>query len=115
GGTDETAGAPQAASPAAADAGAALHEDPDLLAIFVEMVKTRGPELCAALSAQTDERAIAIEAAETLTHAAEVMAFDALSESFRGLGDVLRPLAASGPAELDGAARHDPLTRLGDP
>jgi two-component system chemotaxis sensor kinase CheA len=114
GGSDETAGvASQPTGPAAGD-DAPLHEDPDLLAIFVEMVKSRGPELCAALSARPDERAVAVDAAETLTHAAEVMGFEALSESFGGLRDVLQPLAASGTVELDGAARQELLTRLGD-
>jgi two-component system chemotaxis sensor kinase CheA len=111
-GGSEAAGAE--AQPVAAGDDAPLHEDPDLLAIFVEMVRSRGPELCAALSAQPDERAIAVDAAETLTHAAEVMAFDALSESFGGLRDVLQTLDAVGSAEVDGAARQELLTRLGD-
>src|SRR6266851_3742215 len=114
GGSGETAGAAPQPGPTAAGDDAPLHEDPDLLAIFVEMVKTRGPELCAALSARPDERALAVDAAETLTHATEVMAFDALSESFGGLRDVLQPLAALGSAELDGTARQELLTRLGD-
>src|SRR5579863_8751860 len=38
-------------SGAAAGDGAPLHEDPEMLAIFVEMVKARGPELCGALAA----------------------------------------------------------------
>jgi two-component system chemotaxis sensor kinase CheA len=111
-GGSEAAGAE--AQPVAAGDDAPLHEDPDLLAIFVEMVKSRGPELCTALSAQCDERAIAVDAAETLTHAAEVVAFDALSEGFGGLRDVLQRLAAAGSVEVDGAARQELLTRLGD-
>ena len=114
-GGGETPGAtPQPTGPTAPGDDAPLHEDPDMLAIFVEMVQSRAPELCAALSAQPDERAVALDAAETLTHAAEVMAFDALSESFGGLRDVLQPLAGSHSAEVDGVARQELLTRLGD-
>ena len=105
------AAAPQPAAAAAAD-GPPLHEDPEMLAIFVEMVKARGPELCAALAAGATERASALDAAETLAHAAEVMNFDALADSFGGLRDVLEGLSSEG-AGVD-AARPDLLSRLGD-
>jgi chemotaxis protein histidine kinase CheA len=88
-----------------------LHEDPEMLGIFVEMLRQRGVELCAALAPAGDERAAAIDAAETLAHAAEVMAFDALAGSFQGVFDTLRSV---GDAELDAAARQDLVARLGD-
>ncbi|HVB15713.1 MAG TPA: Hpt domain-containing protein, partial [Stellaceae bacterium] len=102
---------PTAASPAAAD-GAALHDDPEMLAIFVEMVKARGPELCGALGATGDEREVAVDAAETLTHAAEVMNFDALSAGFGGLRDALQTVSSA--EGLDEPIRQDLVSRLGD-
>ena len=110
GGTTAAA-APQPAAAVAAD-GPPLHEDPEMLAIFVEMVKARGPDLCAALAAGATERESALDAAETLAHAAEVMNFDALADSFGGLRDVLEGLS-SGVGNVD-AARADLLSRLGD-
>ncbi|HVC56752.1 MAG TPA: chemotaxis protein CheW [Stellaceae bacterium] len=89
-----------------------LHEDPEMLEIFVEIVKTRGPELCTALAADADQRALAVDAAEMLAHAAEVMNFDALAERFGGLLEALQALP---PAEQGGGpARQDLLSRLGD-
>jgi two-component system, chemotaxis family, sensor kinase CheA len=98
--------------PAAAAEDTLLHEDPEMLAIFVEMVQARGPELCAALAADADERASAINAAETLAHAAEVMNFDALSASFVGLLQALQTLSPTD--GIGESARHDLLSRLGD-
>ena len=98
--------------PAAAAEDTLLHEDPEMLAIFVEMVQARAPELCAALAADADERASAIDAAETLAHAAEVMSFDALSASFGGLLGALQTLSPTD--GIDEPARQDLLSRLGD-
>jgi two-component system, chemotaxis family, sensor kinase CheA len=89
-----------------------LHEDPEMLSIFVEMVQARGPELCAALAVDPNERATAIDTAETLAHAAEVMNFDALSASFGGLLEVLQKLSPTD--GVDEPARQDLLSRLGD-
>lgn len=102
---------PPVAAPAADPGGAALHEDPEMLGIFVEMVKLRGAELCAALSASAEERALAADAAETLEHAAEVMTFEALSESLLG---VLEGLRAAGEGAVAGEARQELVSRLGD-
>ncbi len=108
------AGQSEAPEPLAAAAGeeTPLHEDPEMLAIFVEMVQARGPELCGALAADAGERETAIDAAETLTHAAEVMGFDALSASFGGLLEAMQTLSPSDRA--DEPARQDFLSRLGD-
>lgn len=89
-----------------------LHEDPEMLGIFVEVVRTLGPELCAALADDAAQRGAAVEAAEALTHAAKVMNFDALSAGFGGLRDILRSLAFAD--ELDEPARRELASRLGD-
>lgn len=102
--------APDRAAPAAPEAG--LHQDPEMLAIFAEMVEARGPELCAALAADRARRAIALDAAETLAHAAAVMNFDALAAGLAGLHDALMPLAGAG--RLDDASRRELLLRLAD-
>src|SRR2546430_5250858 len=47
----------------------------------------------------------------SLHDALPILAFDALSESFRGLVEVLLPYAVSGSSQLDGAARQELLTR----
>ncbi len=101
-----------AASVPATGGEVALHEDPEMLAIFIEMVRARGPELCGALASDGEERATALDAAETLSHAAEVMNFDALSDSFGGLRDALEALPPGGP--LDETARQDLLPRLSE-
>ena len=104
-----------AAPPAQSPAGSwepSLHEDPEMLAIFVEMLQARGPELCAALSDDADERAAAIDAAETLAHAAGVMNFDALAASFGGVLEILQTLSPD--EDIDESAREDLLSRLGD-
>jgi two-component system chemotaxis sensor kinase CheA len=88
-----------------------LHEDPDMLEIFVEMLRMRGPDLCAALSSRDDDRETAIDAAETLAHAAEVMTFEALAESFSGVLECLRAAPAG---ELDSATRQNLVSRFGD-
>ncbi len=83
-----------------------------MLGIFVEMLKAHGAELCLALAADPGERSAAIDAAEILTHAAEVMNFEALAASFGELHDLLQSPAGTG--ELDEATRRDLLGRLGD-
>jgi chemotaxis protein histidine kinase CheA len=108
--------APEAARAAAAAAIAVpdtpLHEDPEMLGIFVEVVRTLGPELCGALAGEVDERRSANDAAESLAHAAEVMNFDALCTAFGGLRDILQPLVYAG--QLDDAARQDLTARLAE-
>ncbi|HEX3860110.1 MAG TPA: chemotaxis protein CheW [Stellaceae bacterium] len=99
-------------APAASVSDTPLHEDPEMLGIFVEMLKGRGADLCAALAAEPAERATAIDAAETLTHAAEVMNFDALAASFGELCARLQSPACA--VALDDSTRHDLLSRLGD-
>ena len=105
---------PETAAPggAAAGDGAPLHEDPEMLAIFVEMLKARGPELCGALSSDGDERETAVDAAETLAHAAEVMNFAALSASFDEVRHALQTTTPAG--QIDATARQDLLSRLAD-
>lgn len=105
-------GTPEPAPPSAAGSDSPLHEDPEMLAIFVEMVKANGPELCAALADDARARDTAVDAAETLSHAAEVMNFDMLSASLGGLRDVLQPLASAD--GLDEPTREKLLTRLGE-
>jgi len=100
-----------AAPPSPEAAGAPLHEDPEMLGIFVEMMKQRGVELCGALSPRGDERETAADAAETLAHAAEIMNFEALSASFLGVLEILR---AAGADELDPSLRQELESRLGD-
>ncbi|HEX3954453.1 MAG TPA: chemotaxis protein CheW [Stellaceae bacterium] len=102
----------ETAAPVAASDDSQLHEDPEMLAIFVEMIKARGPELCSALAGEPTQRETAADAAETLTHAAEVMNFDALADSFSGLGSVLRSLAAA--EGVDELTRQDLALRLAD-
>jgi len=75
---------------------AALHDDPEMLAIFGEMLEARGPELCAALADDPSERAGALDAADTLTHATEVMHFSGLAAGLAGLRDALRGAADTG-------------------
>ncbi len=103
---------PSAAATPNAATGTPLHDDPEMLAIFIEMVQAHGPELCAAPAEDAAERAGALDAAETLAHAAEVMNFDALAASFAGLRDLLQEQAAA-----DGLAepgRRELLARLGE-
>ncbi len=111
GGLGENDPPPPVVPPAAA-AGAPLHDDPEMLAIFVEMIETLGSGLCAGLADGGAERAPAVEAARTLTHAAEVMNFDALSASFGELRDVLQKQEGAG--RLDAPTRREVLGRLGD-
>jgi chemotaxis protein histidine kinase CheA len=114
GGADKPASEPQdqAQNQAPAETGGLpLHEDPDMLEIFVEMIRMRGPDLCGALSSAGNDRETAVDAAETLAHAAEIMGFDALAESFSGVLDSLR-VAAGG--ELDPTTRQDLVSRFGD-
>jgi chemotaxis protein histidine kinase CheA len=111
-GTAVDAVAAPSAVPGGAGGDTPLHEDTEMLEIFVEMVRGRAPELCDALAADMAARATAIDAAEMLTHAAEVMNFDALAETFGGLRDVLVSPSCAGP--LDDATRQDLLARLGD-
>ncbi|HEY1796732.1 MAG TPA: ATP-binding protein [Stellaceae bacterium] len=102
----------EAPAPEAGAAGdASLHEDPEMLGIFVEMLKLRGAELCGAMSARAEDRETAADAAETLAHAAEVMAFDALSESLAGVSELL---LGARPDGVVGDARQRLLSRLGD-
>lgn len=89
-----------------------LHEDPEMLGVFVEIVQTLGLDLCAALASDVGQRAAALDAAEALAHASEVMNFDALSAGFGGLRDRLQALAATD--ELDEPARLEIVARLGD-
>ena len=105
---------PETVRPSGAAAGddTPLHEDPEMLAIFVEMVKARGPELCAALAADSAERDTAVDAAETLTHAAEVMNFGALAASFEEVRIALQAPAPAG--QIDEPARRDLLSHLAD-
>jgi chemotaxis protein histidine kinase CheA len=93
-----------------AEARPELHDDPEMLAIFVEMVKSRGSELCGGLSAEAGEREVAADAAATLDHAAAVMGFDALAESFSGFEKLLQP----SDTEPDERVREELLARLGD-
>ena len=93
-----------------AEARLELHDDPEMLAIFVEMVKSRGSELCGGLSAEAGEREVAADAAATLGHAATVMGFDALAESFGGFERLLPP----SDTEPDERVREELLARLGD-
>ena len=103
----------EVARPAAAHtAAAALHDDPEMLAIFGEMLEARGPELCAALADDPSERAGALDAAETLTHAAEVMNFAGLAAGLAGLRDGLRRAADAD--RLVEPMRQDLLARLAD-
>ncbi|MBV9826364.1 MAG: chemotaxis protein CheW [Alphaproteobacteria bacterium] len=108
--TVSTAPAAPEPSPGAGDT--SLHEDAEMLAIFVEMVKARGPELCAALAEEAAQRDVALDAAESLGHAAEVMNFDALAETFGSLREVLQ--SRSGGGKFDEPTRQDLLSRLGD-
>lgn len=105
------AAAPTEEAPPPPQSDASLHEDPEMLGIFVEMLRARGAELCGALSSDTAYRETAADAAETLAHAADVMAFEALGTSFQGVFDILR---AAGSEEPDAATRQDLVARLGD-
>ncbi|HWB49317.1 MAG TPA: ATP-binding protein [Stellaceae bacterium] len=105
------AAAPPAEVPAPAAADSSLHEDPEMLGIFVEMLRQRGAELCGALSDAPTDREAAADAAETLAHAAEVMAFEALAAGFQGVFAIIQ---AAGAEPLAGAVRQDLVARLGD-
>ncbi len=111
GGGTSAAAAPAEETAPPAQADASLHEDPEMLGIFVEMLRQRGVELCGALSSAAGDRETAADAAETLAHAAEVMDFEALAASFQGMFDILH---AAGSEEPDAAIRQDLLARLGD-
>ncbi len=74
---------PQPAVPA--DHAAELHEDAEMLGLFVELLQTRLPELARALSADAQERADALDTLESLQHAADVMHFEPFAE---GLGEL---------------------------
>lgn len=110
GGTVEAGAVRPVPVAAGSAAGPALHEDPEMLAIFVEMLEARGPELCAALADDPGERTGALDAAETLAHAAEVMNVDALAAGFGGLRDGLRRTHDA--TRLPEATRQELLARL---
>ncbi|MDX2103784.1 MAG: chemotaxis protein CheW [Alphaproteobacteria bacterium] len=107
--------APPATAPEPGEAGDSsavfdLHEDPEMLAIFVEMVQTRLPELALALDAErTDGGALAAEAAEAISYAATVMEFQRVAED-------LERLARSIPTDHqpDAEERRALLLQIGD-
>jgi two-component system, chemotaxis family, sensor kinase CheA len=111
GGTMEAAAA-QLPPPADRTIGSGLHEEPEMLAIFAEMLQARGPELCAALADDPGERGGALETAETLAHAAEVMNFEGLSADSAGLGEALRRVQEF--TVLTEPVRQELLSRLAD-
>lgn len=108
----ETPGDAPPAGPATNADEALLQADDEMLGIFVEMVEARGPELCGAIMPDPTARETALEAAETLAHAAEVINLPALAESFARLAEVVRPSLAQ--RQPDEASRRELLGCLGD-
>ena len=89
----EEAGGTAAARQAAADPSPAvptdhaqeLHDDAEMLGLFVELLQTRLPELARTLSADTQERADALDTLDALQHAADVMRFEQFAEVLQEL------------------------------
>jgi len=98
--------APSDLAPAAA-AGAPLSDDPEMLAIYSELLDQRLPIVALALSAESQDRAAAAETAGELAHGAEMMGFDALAEQLRAIGDLAAVIR-------DQSGRDDLVNRFGE-
>src|SRR5579863_10352691 len=103
----ETHGAAQLAETSSAPATSIeipLNEDPDMLAIYSELLEQRLPQLAGAISADPQQRAAAADAAEALAYGAEMMGFEALAESLRAMGELLA--AGSDGSDREPIVRH---------
>ncbi|HEY1736552.1 MAG TPA: Hpt domain-containing protein [Methylovirgula sp.] len=65
-----------------------LAEDPEMLNIYSELLDQRLPQLRGALAAEKPARAAAKDAADTLAYGAEMMGFEAIAGTLRGLSDL---------------------------
>jgi two-component system, chemotaxis family, sensor kinase CheA len=101
GATQRAEAAPVSAPPSA---DTPLSEDPDMLAIYSELLEQRLPQLAGLVSADPQQRAAAVEAADTLAYGAEMMGFEALAESLHAA----RELSAE-----DASARELLVQRFG--
>jgi two-component system, chemotaxis family, sensor kinase CheA len=67
--------------------GAPLADDPEMLAVYSELMDQRLPTVARALSTEAQDRAAAAETAGELAHGAEMMGFDALAEQLRAIAE----------------------------
>ncbi|MFD2261387.1 ATP-binding protein [Lacibacterium aquatile] len=69
-----------------------LHEDVELLSVFADVMGQRLPDVALAVSPQVDEPAVReqiLDAVQSLAHGADVMEFEALAETFKGIETLL--------------------------
>ncbi len=83
-----------------------LSDDPDMLAIYSELLDQRLPSVARALSADASARTGAAETAGELAYGAEMMGFDALAAQLQTIGE-----AATG---AGGEARQNLIAHFGE-
>jgi two-component system chemotaxis sensor kinase CheA len=88
---------PELLPQAAADT--SLSDDPEMLAIYSELLDQRLPILAGALSLELRDRAAAAETAGELAYGAEMMGFEALAERLHAIAEAS---GSSAPAERTG-------------
>jgi two-component system, chemotaxis family, sensor kinase CheA len=64
-----------------------LSDDPEMLAIYSELMEQRLPTVAQALSLAAQDRAIAAETAAELAYGAEMMGFEAVAECLRAIAE----------------------------
>jgi two-component system chemotaxis sensor kinase CheA len=79
---------------------ASLGSDPEMLAIFSELLEQRLPELALALSTNVEQQRLSSEAASDLANAAEVLGFDALAGALKTIAACSSGVWAGGRSEL---------------
>jgi two-component system chemotaxis sensor kinase CheA len=94
-----------AANTAPAPADMPLSDDPEMLAIYSELMEQRLPTVARALSLALQDRGIAAETAGELAYGAEMMGFEAVAEC-------LRAIAGSAPAVADQTSRDTLIDRF---
>jgi two-component system, chemotaxis family, sensor kinase CheA len=76
--------------------GMPLAEDPEMLAIYSELLDQRLPIVAFALSSIANDRAAAEETAGELAHGAEMMGFEGLARQLRAVGPLAQTAGADG-------------------
>ena len=92
--------ATEAETAPAAAADAPLSEDPEMLAIYSELMDQRLPNLALALSADPQDRAAAAETARELAYGAEMMGFEALVERLQAIAELAAAIEPADPGVL---------------
>jgi two-component system chemotaxis sensor kinase CheA len=92
-----------APSPGREERAGSLGSDPEMLAIFGELLEQRLPDLAKVFSPDRQEQKVALEAAGDLANAAEVLGFDALAGALKNV---------TPPATDDAAVRSGLIARF---